>query len=76
MSKKAVASGPARDHVVACVMRHGLNTYTRFVGPFTKAEASTYAMHKTEYEGGEDYTVERMQPLPHHEKWILRDVQS
>lgn len=65
-----------RDHVVVCVMRRGLNQYTRLIGPFTKGEASAYAMHNTRFQNGDEYSVEQVTPLPRHEQWILRDVQA
>lgn len=62
-----------RDRVVVCVMQRGLNTYHRFHGPFTAAEAASYANHGNTYGRNEAFHVESMTPLQHHEKWIVKD---
>lgn len=64
-----------REYVVVRSLRRGLNAYHTFHGPFTKGEASAYAMHGTAHDDGE-YMVEHMTPLQHHEKWIVRDVHA
>jgi hypothetical protein len=64
-----------REYIVVQSLQRGLNSYHTFTGPFTKGEASAYAMHGTTYGDGE-YTVEHMTPMQHHEKWILRDVHA
>lgn len=64
-----------REHVVVRVMRRGLNTYHNIRGPFTEAEANAFAMHGNTYGNNESYYVEHMQPLHHHEKFIIKGVQ-
>jgi hypothetical protein len=64
-----------REYLVVRSLRRGLNSYVTFHGPFTKGEASAYAMHGGTYSDGE-YTVEHVTPLQHHEKWIVRDVHA
>ena len=61
-----------REHVVVEVVQRGLNTYHRFRGPFTKAEADAYALHGNTYGRNERHYVEQLQPIQHHEKWILK----
>lgn len=75
MSKKPATTEPKRDHVVVRIMRRGLSTYHHLHGPFTEAEANAYAMHGNRYEGDE-YYVEDVQPIQHHEKWIFRGIQT
>jgi hypothetical protein len=64
-----------REYVVVRSLRRGLNAYHTFHGPFSKAEASAYALHHHTYSDGE-YTVEHVLPLGHHEKWVMRDVHA
>ena len=71
VTKKKTAA--IKDYVVFRTLRRGMNTFCTLCGPFTKAEASAYAMHHSTYSDGE-YTVEHVSPLPHYEKWILKDV--
>ena len=64
-----------REHVVVVVMRRGLDTYHNFRGPFTQAEANAFAIHGNTYGNNESYYVEDMQPIHHHEKWIIKSAQ-
>lgn len=69
-AKKSAES--KRDHVVVGIMVRGMSKFYRFHGPFTKPEALAYATHGNTYGRGEEFHVEEMAPLQHHEKWIVK----
>lgn len=75
MAAKPKTADVKREFVVLRAVRRGFNCFTTFYGPFTKAEASAYAMHENTY-GNAEYTVEQVLPMPHHDKWILREVNA
>ena len=64
----------ATDHVVVCVRRRGLNVFTTFYGPFTKAKANVFATHHQRFEGDE-CAVEQMENVCRHSKWIFEGVE-
>jgi len=74
-AKTQTKTDEKREYVVVNAMRRGLNLYHTFHGPFTKGEASAYAMHGVTYGDGE-FTVEHVTPLHHHERWKIRESHS
>ena len=75
--KKAAAKAkaqPKRTHVVVCISRRGMNVWHEFYGPFTKAEAGAYASHCDMYRKQGEYFVYQMNPLAHHEKYIVNEI--
>jgi hypothetical protein len=62
------------DHVVIVVKRRGLNVFTDFFGPFTKAKAHVFASHHQRFEGDE-CTVEEMETPCQHNQWIFEGVE-
>jgi hypothetical protein len=61
------------DHVVIALSKRGLTTYCSVFGPFSKAQAYTYAAHRQQFEG-DDCSVEQMESPCEHNKWIFEGV--
>jgi hypothetical protein len=76
MMNKTAAKIVKREHVVVRVMRRGLDVFHHLHGPFTEAEANVYAMHGNTYGRNEEYYVQDIQPIEHHEKWIIKSAHT